>query len=42
MAGSTRFCIDFRALSRITAFYSEPIPDAEQLRDKRYFAKFDL
>ena len=43
---STRMCLDFRALNRITVFDSEPIPDVEQLftslHDKRYHTKIDL
>ena len=44
--GSTRFCIDFRALNRLTEFDSEPIPDPEvlfsKLQDKKYFSKIDI
>jgi hypothetical protein len=44
--GSTRFCIDYRALNAITVFDAEPIPDVEQLfaqlADGSYFTKIDL
>ncbi|XP_070207867.1 uncharacterized protein [Littorina saxatilis] len=44
--GSTRFCIDFRALNKVTRFDAEPIPDPEvlfaKLRDKQFFTKIDL
>ena len=44
--GNTRFCIDFRALNRLTQFDAEPIPDVEEmfikLKDKKYFTKIDL
>ena len=43
---STRFCIDFRHLNKITRFDSETIPDTEAsfvfLRGKKYFSKIDL
>ena len=43
---STRFCIDFRALNRITKYDVKPIPDPEQLyvelQNKRFFTKIDL
>nr|KAG5707621.1 hypothetical protein BaRGS_031003 [Batillaria attramentaria] len=29
--GSVRFCIDFRALNKVTLFDAEPIPDTEEL-----------
>ena len=44
--GSTRFCIDFRALNRLTEPDAEPIPDTEQLfaslSKKNFFTKIDL
>ncbi|KAL8578109.1 hypothetical protein ACOMHN_055429 [Nucella lapillus] len=44
--GSVRFCIDFRALNKVTVFDAEPIPDVEELFTKlsgaRYFTKLDL
>ena len=44
--GSVRFCIDFRALNKITEFDSEPIPDMEelfaQLAGANFFTKIDL
>ena len=44
--GSVRFCIDFRALNKITEFDSEPIPDTEelfaQLAGANFFTKIDL
>ncbi|PVD36422.1 hypothetical protein C0Q70_03405 [Pomacea canaliculata] len=44
--GSTRFCIDFRELNKVTRFDAEPIPDVEllfsQLQGKNYFTKIDL
>ena len=44
--GSVRFCIDYRALNKITVFDSEPIPDMDelfsQLSQAKYFAKIDL
>ena len=44
--GSKRFCVDFRALNRVTVFDAEPLPDPEHIfasisRDQ-YFSKFDL
>jgi hypothetical protein len=44
--GSVRFCIDYRALNKITKFDCEPIPDMDelfcQLANAKYFAKIDL
>ena len=44
--GSTRFCIDFRALNKVTVFDAEPIPDPEEiftrLSGASYFTKVDL
>jgi hypothetical protein len=44
--GSIRFCIDFRALNRITVFDAEPLPDPEEifatLASDKYFSKVDL
>lgn len=44
--GSVRFCIDFRALNKITEFDSEPIPDTDdlfaRLATAEYFTKIDL
>jgi hypothetical protein len=44
--GSTRFCIDFRHLNKITEFDAEPIPDPEvlftSLQGKQHFTKIDL
>ena len=44
--GSCRFCIDYRALNKITVFDAEPIPDVEELfvslADKHFFTKIDL
>ena len=44
--GSTRVCLDFRALNRVTTFDAEPIPDPEvlfaSLQGKKYFTKIDL
>jgi hypothetical protein len=43
---STRVCLDFRALNRVTTFDAEPIPDPEvlfaSLQGKKYFTKIDL
>ena len=43
---SVRFCIDFRALNKITVFDAEPVPDVEQLfatlQGKKVFTKIDL
>ena len=44
--GSTRVCLDFRELNKVTTFDAEPIPDPEvlfsSLKGKRYFTKIDL
>lgn len=44
--GSCRFCIDYRALNKITVFDAEPIPDVEELftrlANSKYFTKIDL
>ena len=44
--GTCRFCIDYRALNKITVFDAEPIPDVEflfsRLSQSRYFTKIDL
>jgi transposase InsO family protein len=44
--GSTRFCIDFRHLNKVTEFDAEPIPDPEvlfaSLQSKQHFTKIDL
>ena len=44
--GSVCFCIDFRALNKITVFDAEPIPDQEEmfahLAKAKYFTKIDL
>jgi hypothetical protein len=44
--GSCRFCIDYRALNKITVFDAEPIPDVEemftQLSASEYFTRIDL
>jgi hypothetical protein len=44
--GSTRVCVDFRQLNKITVFDPEPMPTAEdifvKLSNDRYFSKFDL
>nr|XP_034325279.1 uncharacterized protein LOC105323550 isoform X4 [Crassostrea gigas] len=44
--GSNRFCIDFRAINRITVFDAETIPCADdifvQLAGSKYVSKFDL
>ena len=43
---STRVCMDFRDLNKITIFDAEPIPDVEELfiklAGKRFFTKVDL
>ena len=43
---STRFCIDMRAVNKITIFDAEPIPNVDEIFSKisgcRYFSKFDL
>lgn len=44
--GSTRVCIDFRELNKVSVLDAEPIPDVEQLfaqlADATYFTKIDL
>lgn len=44
--GTNRFCIDFRALNKVTVFDAEPIPDTEELFARltkaRFFTKIDL
>ncbi|KAL8590497.1 hypothetical protein ACOMHN_010933 [Nucella lapillus] len=44
--GSTRVCIDFRALNKVTIFDAEPIPDIDdlfaRLSSAVYFTKIDL
>ena len=44
--GSCRFCIDYRALNKITVFDAEPIPDVEemftQLSSSVFFTRIDL
>lgn len=44
--GTNRFCIDFRAINKITVFDAETIPNADdifvQLSGCRYVSKFDL
>ena len=44
--GSTRFCIDFRRLNKITQFDAEPMPDSEEIFVKlskdNFFTKIDL
>ena len=44
--GSTRVCVDYRRLNKITVFDPEPMPSAEEIFAKlssdRYFSKFDL
>ena len=44
--GTNRFCIDFRAVNRITVFDAETIPNADeifaQLAGCKYVSKFDL
>lgn len=44
--GSNRFCIDFRAIDKITVFDAETIPNADdvfvQLAGCKYVSKFDL
>jgi len=44
--GSCRFCIDYRALNKITVFDAEPIPDVEemftQLSRSVFFTRIDL
>jgi len=44
--GSTRVCVDYRKLNKVTAFDPEPIPSAEEIFAKlgghKFFSKFDL
>ena len=44
--GSTRVCVDYRNLNKVTVFDPEPIPSAEEIFAKlsgdKYFSKFDL
>jgi hypothetical protein len=44
--GSTRFCVDYRALNKVTHFDAEPIPNPDELfarlADGTYFTKIDL
>jgi hypothetical protein len=44
--GSCRFCIDYRALNKVTVFDAEPIPDVEelftQLSSSVFFTRIDL
>jgi len=44
--GKVRFCIDYRALNRISEFDGEPLPDIDLLFSRlgkaRYFSKVDL
>ncbi len=44
--GSTRFCIDFRRLNKITVFDAEPMPNSEEIFVKlakdNFFTKIDL
>lgn len=44
--GTIRFCIDFRAINKVTVFDAETIPNADdifvQLSGGRYVSKFDL
>ncbi|XP_070174729.1 uncharacterized protein [Littorina saxatilis] len=44
--GSVRFCIDFRALNKITHFDAEPIPDPDELfcslAGANFYTKIDL
>ena len=43
---SYRFCIDFRAINKVTVFDAEPMPNIEEIFAKmaghRYYSKFDL
>ena len=43
---STRFCIDFRQLNKVTVLDAEPMPDSDEkfakLAGYRYFSKIDL
>ena len=44
--GTTRVCIDFRDINKLTVFDAEPIPDMEELfiklAGKKFFTKVDL
>lgn len=44
--GSTRFCIDFRKINKVTRGDAHPIPDQEALFSKlakaKYFTKIDM
>jgi len=44
--GSTRVCVDYRKLNKVTIFDPEPMPQAEEifakLAEDRFFSKFDL
>ena len=44
--GTCRFCIDYRALNKVTVFDAEPIPDVDELftrlANSEYFTKIDL
>ena len=44
--GSTRVCIDYRDINKVTIFDAEPIPDIEELfiklAGKKFFTKVDL
>ena len=44
--GTNRFCIDFRALNRVTVFDTEPMPSIEDMFAKisgyKYWSKIDL
>ena len=43
---SNRFCIDFRALNKVTVFDAEPMPKMDKIFTKiaghKYISKFDL
>jgi len=44
--GSTRVCVDYQKLNKVTIFDPEPMPTAEEIFAKlagdRFFSKFDL